>query len=285
MILVITNKRDITSDLIIYRLKQLEYEYYRLNTEDIGLNTLLTLNIKHNDFIIYDKNQGKQYHSSSFKSIYFRRPDLPSYDHFKISCEEILFLKKEVSFLLEGLYSILKNNYWISYPEKIKLAENKVYQLLLAQQIGFLTPKTIISNNYEDCLKFLDNQFKITKAIKSGLVEYNQFQSFIYSNKVSKDSISSEDSHPILLQDLILKKSDIRVTVIEDQVYSVSINSNKANSDWRKLDVNDINYERHSLPESIEYYSIQLLQSLSLKFGAIDFILDDENNPNNIIPG
>ena len=37
MILLITNKDDITVDFIIQRLKACGYTYYRLNTEDIKL--------------------------------------------------------------------------------------------------------------------------------------------------------------------------------------------------------------------------------------------------------
>jgi MvdD pre-ATP grasp domain len=143
MILIITNKSDITTDYVINKLNKSKIQYYRLNTEDL----ISTLGV-HFDFhkklnLIVDKGKDLVIDLQQIRSIYFRRPQIPSVQNYDASNGEKQFILREITYTLEGLYSILFERFWISPVFSIRKAENKIYQLILAKQLGFMIPKSI----------------------------------------------------------------------------------------------------------------------------------------------
>ncbi|NDW11264.1 MvdC/MvdD family ATP grasp protein, partial [Dysgonomonas sp. 520] len=194
-VLIITNKNDLTSDFVVKRLKERAIYFYRFNTEELSKSCFLTFDFQKNLFILSDTILNRQFNLKEFTSVYFRRPELPSIDSTDLSNGEILFLRNEFYYTLEGLYKILKDSYWISPVYAIREAENKVYQLELAKSIGFNIPNTIVTNIYTDSLDFYDtnNTNCIVKPIKSGLIEDETTPKVVFTNllkeKLKKEQI------------------------------------------------------------------------------------------------
>jgi glutathione synthase/RimK-type ligase-like ATP-grasp enzyme len=87
---------------------------------------------------------------------------------------------------------------------------------------------------------------------------------------------------PVIFQEYIEKKLELRITVIGDKVFPCAIysqdSSNVANkTDWRH-DPYASRHEAYPLPKEIEEKCVKLIQNLGLKYGAIDMIVtpDDE---------
>ena len=194
---------------------------------------------------------------------------------------------------MEGTYKLLRNAYWVSPLYSIREAENKIYQLHLAESLGFNIPKSIISNSSSDIRSFYkkNNQECIIKPIKSGLIDDGKQSKVVFTNKLK--SLPSSDKKlkisPNFLQSEIKKKGDIRVIAVGSKIFSTFIDSQSGNStktDWRKGEM-PLNHHRIELPKSLEEKCINLLRKLNLRYGAIDFILDKsdqfiflEINPN-----
>ena len=53
MILLLTNKDDVTVDFIVKELKRQKLQYYRLNTEDIPEIIKIDFNMDNNKFMLY----------------------------------------------------------------------------------------------------------------------------------------------------------------------------------------------------------------------------------------
>lgn len=282
-ILVLTNKHDITSDFIIQNLSNLGIPFFRLNTDEIGNSVQLSFDINKKEYLIYDSARKITVDLLKVKSVYFRRPEIKVFANGITSGEEN-FIKSELSFTLEGIYKILSGAFWINTVNAIRNAENKLYQLILAKEIGFSTPNTILSNNPQKALDFyIENHSScIIKPIKSGLVSGTFEEGVIFTSQVHLDEKNVEriSSCPTYLQNLVPKAADLRVTLVGNKLFCAMIHSQdeaESSVDWRKAE-HPLKHSLHELPKDVSRKCFKLAKKLNLNFAAIDFILDKENN-------
>lgn len=276
-VLLITNTTDFTCDYVVRSLNKIGADYYRLNTDEIGRAVFLTFDFAYDIFTLYDRPKQLTIDILSFHSVYFRRPEFPKFSEENITYEERQFMQLEVRQTLEGLYKILRQAYWISDIDAIRKAENKIYQQLLAKEIGFQIPKGIITNHPDDFHKFVESNKgdSIIKPIYSGQIGWPEMQNVVFTSKLdSKPQSQQIELCPSYLQEEIEKRYDVRVTVIGDKIFAARIDSQsnqETKTDWR-VGENILPHEAISLPESIKKKCIELLRKLNLQFGAIDFI-------------
>lgn len=285
-VLILTNKDDITVDFVVKELQNREIIYYRLNTEDIPKNLVIDFDINSNRFELIDKIKKIKVNLDDFSSIYFRRPKINDLSYIEnINIQEKNYLKNELIFILEGIYKTLRNKYWLNNVYNIREAENKIYQLQIAQQVGFEIPKALVSNNSNSVKLIIDKceDDCIIKPIKSGNVQDLRQPKVIFTSKFSNEQIDSIDrieSFPIFLEKNIHKRFDLRCIVVGNEVFTAEIYSqeNKISEiDWRKSK-KALKHKKHQLPQNIEKMCIELTKKLNLNYSAIDLILDEYGN-------
>lgn len=281
-ILLLTNKSDVTTDFIVKHLQAKNLNYYRLNTEDIGDCVSLNFDFNTSIFTLFDNRIGRKFDLLSFKAVYYRRPEL-NCKFGEIKPNEANFLRSEMLYILEGLYKILENKFWLNRVSSIRNAENKLYQLMVAKDLGFNIPDSLVSNLPKEVLNFYEQHERncIIKPIKSGLVEGDGKSGVIFTTKVelNEAKVARIVSCPIYIQPLIRKKADIRVTVVGRKVFCALIHSENVSdaiSDWRQSK-QELEYSRHNLPLDLLDKCRMLMKKLDLNFGAIDFVLDQQN--------
>lgn len=292
-ILIITSKSDITSDFIVKRCKEQNLSFYRFNTEEFPKEIKITIDFSNNIFELVDTKLDSCFDLRSFSSVYYRRPEIAVLQNEDFTPGELNFIKNELFYTLEGVYKILRNSYWISPIFSIREAENKIYQLSVAESIGFDIPSSIISNSFVRIKEFYfqTNEKCIIKPIKSGLIEDKRNSKVIFTSKLDPilHQKASIESFPNYIQNHIVKKADVRVIVVGNIVFTSLIHSQDNDStkvDWRKGE-KSLRHTRIDLPSNLKEKCILLLKHLNLRFGAIDFILDNkeryiflEINPN-----
>lgn len=282
-ILIITNEHDITTDFIVKKLKESGLNFYRLNTNRIGPQLQLCFDLKKQTYTIIDEILQKEIDLTEIKSVYYRRPELPV--KFEgLSDGESNFIRNELYFTLEGLYKILGEAFWINKIEAIRRAENKIYQLMLAQKIGFIIPNSLITNHRSTALQFYDeNNDCIIKPVKSGLIIANNIEEgIIFTSKVSlnDNNIDRIATCPVYLQKLIKKKGDVRVTIVGTKFFCALIHSQDSEVskiDWRKSS-NPLKHSNLTLPIEVKEKCLELMKILDLYFAAIDFVLDENDS-------
>jgi len=82
---------------------------------------------------------------------------------------------------------------------------------------------------------------------------------------------------PIILQREIRKKYDVRVTVVGETVFAATIDSQSDSAtevDWRKTSQPTLAHAIYHLPPEIAAICVSLTRKLGLRYGAIDLILD-----------
>ncbi len=277
MILLITNKEDITVDYVVRELKKRNTSYYRLNTEDIPGNICIDFNFSKDTFLLYDLVKECTVDLEDVTSVYFRRPRISNLDHIEgINDTERLYLRQETAQILEAIYKILEKRFWINNVYRIREAENKVYQLRLAKQIEFLTPDAILSNSPESVRGFMDRHDKdcVIKPVRSGAIG-GDAKKVVFTSRIA-DIPRDEQIRvsPLYLQNRIKKDADLRITTIGERVYCARIDSQideMAETDWRRAK-GILKHTEQDLPGDVKEKCLEITSRLGLVYSAIDLI-------------
>ncbi len=280
MILIVTNKKDITADYLIGELKRIGYEYIRFNTEDFPQK--ITLHWEPNNYdesyIIFPKLKLKL---NNIRSIWYRRP-VNAIPHKEIEdSDSRKFIIQESKETLDGVFESL-NCFWMSKPSCIRRAENKLLQLTIASHFGLAIPKTIITNIPDSFEAFYRNNELVNKPIKGGRVENDDSVKLIYTNVINPGEsrkLNLIKFCPTLFQEKISKKVDVRLTIIGQEVFGVAINSQKDEKtkiDWRRGIEGKLSYSILQVPDYIREKCFEVMRYFNISFSAMDFILTTE---------
>jgi glutathione synthase/RimK-type ligase-like ATP-grasp enzyme len=233
-----------------------------------------------------------RFDDNSIKSIWWRRPQ-GSVKNTKVSLLQ-KYIQNESDITLSCLLNFLKGVMWVSEPEATRVANRKPLQLALAKQIGFNVPETCVSNEPEHVKAFIARHSGIPlimKAVGSSYIrlthdpeDKSRKNRAIYTRVVDTNlllkNINRVANCPFILQEAVIKDSDIRITVVGDRVFASEIiiekNADGLNLDWRHHDVKR-KYVMHKLPQELEGYCARLVSSLGLKFGCIDMGFSKKN--------
>ncbi|EMA14668.1 MvdC/MvdD family ATP grasp protein [Haloarcula marismortui] len=291
MILILSNKYDVSVDFIIKELQDRDYPYLRLNTEDLAE---LEVTTKLPDFDVIVEKQGKKVNlTEEVGSVWYRRPGEP----FEFVDEEnkpdlgtIEYVKEQWSAWLQSLET-LPDATWVNFPETNRRMESKIRQLRLADDIGFNTPNTVVTNSSEKVEELFEGrETVISKALSSPLISEKDQDKFVFSTQLDEPPSENDDSVsvcPTIFQEALLPKIDYRVTVIGDTVLPVKIEGEKGDMpvDWR-TEKEDVQFIQTDLPRSVEQLCREYVSEAGLLFGAIDLVERDgefvflEINPN-----
>ncbi|CDT01043.1 conserved hypothetical protein [Sphingobacterium sp. PM2-P1-29] len=280
MILIITHKLDFTADFIINKLNEKHIPYKRFNCEEILESTItfeLCENFTYN--ILGETN---------YSSVWFRRIKLPEIDLSPVWHKQ--YILSEIDSFLHNIFSVLTCP-WISEPYNVYKAENKIFQLKIAQFIGFKIPNTIVTTEKGKVSNFfVHNKKTIIKPISRTRINNKNIPEFIFTNSIDSDHqsiLKNHDLTPCIFQEEIEKDLELRVTVVGDKVFAAQIKSQddeETKIDWRRK---KMRFTKFELPNEISTKCLAIVKYLNLNFGAIDLILSPsgeytflEINPN-----
>jgi len=265
-ILIFSSSYDFTVDYIINKFNS-NCNFYRMNVDKffdykISINnnkTILCNNIF--EVILSDIN-----------SIFYRKIDFPNLDD--------VYEKKYHKNIISEIYTVVTGfvesfqGICLTKPSILRLVDNKVYQLKVARDVNFLLPETLISNDYEMISNFTKGKNRIIKPISSGKIEDKNIKEVVQTNLVNSNyKRQIGDFCPSYYQDFIDKDFDLRVTIVNNDIFPVKIISNNK-VDWRKS-YKDIKYELFDLPIDIREKCFLFLKRVNMKFGVFDFVVKD----------
>lgn len=218
----------------------------------------------------------------SVSAIWYRRPRPVLLGGWDVTQEGAEFAGDEWRAALEGTYALLEAPLWVSHPDRQRDASRKPLQLALARRVGFLIPRTLITNSLPRARAFVEecNGGVVVKATGSGWVYSEERGEIVYvlTNRVTSTDLGEADDFemaPVTVQEEIAKDYEVRVNVVGQEVLAIRIDSQKSEVsqvDWRRYDLENTPYESYKLPESAERQCLRLTQSLGLEFGAIDLV-------------
>lgn len=271
--LVISSSIDYSTDLVCFELREQKKRYLRLNRDQFGEYEII-FSLQDREMTIKLDNSSYTVKNDTLKGVFFRAPVFLR-SHKKYSVKEQLYRSQWSSFIRNLI--VFDNAKWINHPVNTYRAENKLYQLQCAQNVGLFTPKTFVGNMFPEdvtptkkyIVKSLD-----TALFYDGLQEYFTYSSVVGGNELVESNIKDA---PIILQEFLEDKRDIRVTVIGNKLFPVGITKNGENiyGDWRENAKEDLQYIPETLPDDISNSIIKLMNILELSFGGVDLAFSD----------
>jgi glutathione synthase/RimK-type ligase-like ATP-grasp enzyme len=233
-------------------------------------------------------------------------PAFPSsFDEFSTA-----FAFNEISSVVASLPDVLGTARWVNNQVSERSASNKILQLNVARQLGFLIPPTLITTDEAKVREFMDQVGRVIFKPVSGF--QSQFRKFnasaheklgsnsegielsfgskaenriVFTQELTSDKLDLIEAirwSPAIFQKRIDKKADIRVTVVGNRIFSCSIDSQshpETETDFRMMNISGLlPHAIIGLPRKLESNILSLMRNLGLTFGCLDFIQtkDDE---------
>lgn len=270
--IIISSTLDYSSDYVCYELEQRGVSFLRINRDRFS-DYSVSFDVERRSLTIVLDNTEYYIDESILKSALFRAPVFIR-SNKPYSAEEQLYRSQWSSFIRNlTLFSSIK---WMNHPMWTYQAENKMYQLDIAKKNGLDVPKTVVSN---DSSGLIDNQLYVVKALDTPLFYENGQEMFTYSTVVNGVDIkkASLRNAPVIIQNCIIDKVDLRVTVVGDELFPASIMrmGKGIAGDWRRTKKDELQYEAVTLPKEIESRIQSLMHELNLSFGGIDLAYAD----------
>lgn len=266
-ILLISNRFDFSTDFIAIELKKRNVDFIRINRDELKDYTIKFDPIQPE---IIGEHKGYSFTISTkyLKSIYYRAPTFLRDIFQEGLTEEEQLIRTQWTAFVRSL-CVFENIKWFNNPTYIYKAEIKPYQLFLANKLGIKIPKTIISNKTID----IGYENQAIKSIDTAIVSKGDEEGFVYTEIYKKNELIEKTySSPFFIQQGLVPKIDIRVTVIENNVIAIKITSDKdIDNDWRRYK-NELKYTIFELPKKVNDFCINYVKKLNLNFGAIDLI-------------
>ena len=271
-ILILSSLHDFSADLVAVQLERSGVPYVRVNREHLAeqrlaLDPLLPSLTIRGSSRTYSIN-------SHLKAIWFRQPVfLRNTPSVPLSLDEQLARSQWTAFLRS--LCVFRDVAWMNFPGATYLAESKPYQLAVAHRCGFRVPATIATNDVAR-IQEISRTDLVIKSLDTVLLRDGKDCLFTYTtvnpgNKLRDETVCAA---PLLAQEHLSDKTDIRVTVVGDKVFAVRILSHGSSigGDWRTLPRKDIQYHDLALDDDLADRCRLLTRTLNLSFGAIDLI-------------
>jgi glutathione synthase/RimK-type ligase-like ATP-grasp enzyme len=162
-------------------------------------------------------------------------------------------------------------------PLATEAARSKLYQLRIAREAGFDTPKTYVGNSAKAVRDFVTacNHGAVAKSLTWFFDSANRFS---FTNVITPDALRSNAAIaccPMIFQEYIPKRFELRVTCVGDKIFAAKIfsqNNAKTVVDWRRDQFN-LDYKVTTLTTELKRKVTRILKGLGLHFGAFDFII------------
>lgn len=282
VVLLITHSGDFfTIDRVAEALSKKGAQPFRLDTDKFPLEVQLTAQ--------FDKS--KSYHKLEYgthsisteqvQAVWMRRiwePELskelaPKYREACI---------RESQATLDAFWDSLKGARWVDDLERINAAHNKLRQLRVASEVGFVIPQTVITNKAESAREFFHQVngkmvSKLLTALSRSMEANSSF--FLYTSAVKEEDLQDAESLrycPMVFQEQIPKQSELRVVYVNGNVFVGALDASvytASKVDWRQPGVETASWLHHQLPDEVVRRLKAFMGKFGLLFGALDFIL------------
>ncbi|MCK4442026.1 MAG: hypothetical protein KAU90_08455 [Sulfurovaceae bacterium] len=281
MIFIITDKEDKHANTVISKLPSMSYFRFNLDIDSLKKT-----------YITYQNNEWRLSQNGMSITSYEIDVIYPRTTFVKVSLEDsniektdFKIWKGEWDQLLLGIYFTLRDKKWFIPLKDAYRAENKYLQYFIAKGVGFNLPKFLVSNNKTDLLHF-SSEYKdvVIKFMNQEIYKDNKGKiKGIFVNKINQDTLLdfNEDSeNPIVLQNYIEKKYEVRYIVVGNKHFVCKIESQKSEItkvDWRRYDIPNTPHYPIEAPEYIQNKVNKFMKNLNLTYGALDFIVTNDN--------
>jgi len=282
MLLILTGADDAHADHVTALLRNREHRFVRFDPSSFPRHAELSVTYSSTglvDQVLH--TEGRRIDLASVTATWYRRPGKPVAHAAIRDRDARAYVESECSMVVQDLWSSLDCAWLPGRPLAVRRAEQKRFQLKVAGGLGFELPPTLTTNRPADLLEFYrqHNGCIVSKQAATAFEATIGYGMVRFTELVTpRDIAHAHDIAccPTTLQAYIPKRVELRITVVGKQAFAAEIHS-QANHhtryDWRRYDLDRTPHFPHALPVDIEQKCIQLVETLGLRYGAIDMIV------------
>jgi len=196
------------------------------------------------------------------------------YDYF--------FVHREWNQIIDYLGAETRHVFSINDRDRAAAANNKLVQLKLAAAAGLEIPRTLVSNDSDSIVKFVEDSVNKRYIFKpftpymppTGLITFTSLVDAA-TLLAARDSLSVS---PGIFQEFVEKQCELRISVVGDEVFAARINSKysiHSEVDWRQDQFNDM-YAVHEIDGTFAERLLAFHRKLGLFFAAYDFVVNKD---------
>jgi hypothetical protein len=277
-VLILSAPTDLHALTVGEHLDQLGVSYKIWRGEDLLKSCKLNFAIADEDVpTTITLADGDAVELSELTSIWFRRPGSPRSVTMPEPWIERMMEQEAVSVMggmLRSAPCLLVN-----HPGRDADCLFKIWQLEAAKRVGLSIPDTIVTNDPETAKEFVGRHdekiiYKFIGETANRCFPASEMAIGIPTVKFRERDVNFLD----LFQKCVEKNFEVRVTAIGKKLFAGKIESQSVSSvgktDWR-LDYS-VPMEDYELPDEVADSCLNLLRTLGLNYGAIDFCVDHD---------
>ncbi|CDX40080.1 putative RimK domain protein ATP-grasp [Mesorhizobium sp. ORS 3359] len=217
---------------------------------------------------------GRRVTNDNLVGVWWRRPAAHLIDEGVTEPKYREFCSSESKMLFRGLINSLGVAV-VNPPHADAMANQKPVQLSMAVLAGFSIPKTAMTNSPQAVAELLSecDGKVVFKAFTGTSWQITETRALTEQHFSCLDDLKYA---PAIFQEKIAPAVDLRVTVIDDEVFCVAIRPSQigAQLDWR-LDLSS-KIEPYALEVGDAERVVRFVRSMGLRYGAIDFRITPE---------
>ena len=183
--------------------------------------------------------------------------------------------------LVAGLWELLDVPWVPGRHPAMSRAHNKAVNLALARAAGFTVPETLLTNDPAELLPAHRRAGGdlVVKPVEPDAVRVDGQEHRTYTTRVGRRELASRHrlrAAPVVLQPRVPKALELRVVVVGDDVFAVSIDSQASRvsaDDWRHYDHDRVRHREHHLPGDLRRRCARFVADLGLAYAALDLVL------------
>jgi ATP-grasp ribosomal peptide maturase len=278
-VLVITQWFDPTADFVVEELNHRGIPVLRFDTAEFPHGMHVTGRLTTDGWSGTLRAGQRRVALKEVGGIYFRRPT--AFQFGMMPEPEAEWAHAEARSGLGGL--LMAQDRWLNHPHRIGYAEYKPLQLATAVRSGLTVPQTLITNDVAEARAFAAQLGQVIyKPLSPASPPGPEGSSMLYTSVVEPKHLT-EDGEAIavtmhLFQERITCKHAIRLTVVDERMFAAAIRAHSpaAELDWR-ADQEHLSYASIEVPAAVSGSVMDLMRTLGLRFGALDFLLTPED--------
>ncbi len=275
MVIVLSTSDNFHANLVQGSLEKRGIDVVRVDFDKIPISRCLFSNRKGDSIVVC----GRDIYPADVSGVFTHHPrilinSLSGSDSLDATLHRSSWLN-----FLNWMEDFIPSVRWVNSLHRIFSTSSVFDQLDLAERNGFITPKTCFSNDVSEVRKFFGDVDSV--ILKTGPLQGIFMPGRrILANVVSLSSIDPEilSTSPCLFQEYVEKSFELRIHVVDDEVFVCKIDSQASNSkktrvDWRNYSLSDTPHFPFSL-DSLTANKVRGLASLfGLRMCIFDFIV------------
>ncbi len=181
-----------------------------------------------------------------------------------------LFAWSESNEALLGAFYAL-DCYWMNHPAADEIAQRKIRQLQVAQDVGLSIPETCITNSPASARAFIETHAPgevIRKAFRN-IAEAPRETALVLPEDLAR--IDTGAYAPVIFQRFIAAELDLRTTVVDGEMFTAAIRSDADHQVDYRNGLGSAEVTPYRLPDDVAGKLQLLMERLDLRFGAVDF--------------